>query len=209
MKKVSIYIFVLFLISFTIGIILVVSYHEKRINLKLRKQLKECKINQEKLKKKLITYQNPIDEEAKKKLIKWILRYEKAYPQLAKDVVEYLIQNSSHPLLTLSIIAVESSFVVQATSKTGAIGLMQVQPQYWLKELKKKRIVNEKKELYDPIKNIQAGELILDQYLKDCKTLEGAISKYFTGSCRSRKSNKYKFKVLKTLGELYLIVSNN
>lgn len=206
-------IFIMFVIIICLIIYsFVINLKCKKIKIKVIKQSEVItKLNNEnqRLKEKLNRCQNSkFTKETEKKLVAWILRYDKAYPKLAYNIVSYLKEKSPHPLLTLAIIATESSFITQSTSRTGAIGLMQVQPQYWLKELKEKGIVDNKKELYDPIKNIMAGEYIINKYLDECGSLEGAISKYFTGKCKSKKSSRYKLKVLKTLGELYLVVSD-
>lgn len=67
--------------------------------------------------------------------------------------------------LILALIKVESNFNPQARSSKGAMGLMQVMP-IVIKAVKADITVSERKELYDPYKNLHVGVHYLDTLLQ-------------------------------------------
>jgi soluble lytic murein transglycosylase-like protein len=82
------------------------------------------------------------------------------------------------PKLIQAIIRVESNHKVKATSKKGAIGLMQIRYCVWHKELKQIGI-HSRKDLFVAHKNIRAGKYILASYHKG--DLRETLRKYSGG----------------------------
>lgn len=65
------------------------------------------------------------------------------------------------PEVLISIISVESSFIHNKVSKTGDIGLAQVNPQVWSREFKRRNIPFHPEKLKDPSYNIETMGKIL------------------------------------------------
>ena len=79
------------------------------------------------------------------------------------------------PELLTALIVVESSANHVAVSNKGAVGLTQVMPHIWQYQ---------KRELFDPYKNIEVGSKILKYYI-DKHGVEGGLSSYNSGNKRS------------------------
>ena len=100
---------------------------------------------------------------------------------------------SQHPItpeLLTALIVVESSANHIAVSAKGAIGLTQVMPRIWQ--------IN-KKELFNPYKNIEAGSEILKHYI-DKYGIKGGLSSYNSG--RKTRSLRYARYVIKVAEDL-------
>jgi soluble lytic murein transglycosylase-like protein len=99
--------------------------------------------------------------------------------------------------LTHAIITVESGHNPKAKSKKGAIGLMQIRPVVWEKELRQVGLIKTKKDLYDPEMNIRAGQYILIKMIARTKNLEQAL-KWYSGGAKN-----YHKKVMKAMEPVY------
>lgn len=87
--------------------------------------------------------------------------------------------------LVNAIIQVESSGNPKAISNKGAYGLMQIRWSIWKDELKKAGIVKEKRDLFNPRINIEAGKYILAHYMdKHDNNLKAALNSYSGGAKR-------------------------
>lgn len=87
--------------------------------------------------------------------------------------------------LVTAIIQVESSGNPKAISNKGAYGLMQIRWSVWKDELKKAGIVKEKRDLFNPRINIEAGKYILAYYMdKHDNNLKAALNSYSGGAKR-------------------------
>jgi len=85
--------------------------------------------------------------------------------------------------LIKAMIQVESSGRAGVVSSRGAVGLMQVRPAVWKRELQKERIIKARRCLFDPDKNINAGVYILAKYLKATGgDMRRALEKYSGGA---------------------------
>ena len=85
--------------------------------------------------------------------------------------------------LVTAIIQVESSGNPKAISNKGAYGLMQIRWFVWKDELKKAGIAKEKKDLFNPRINIEAGKYILAHYMdKHDNNLKAALNSYSGGA---------------------------
>ncbi|MCK5514461.1 MAG: lytic transglycosylase domain-containing protein [Deltaproteobacteria bacterium] len=99
-------------------------------------------------------------------------------------------QHPATPELLTALIVVESSANHIAVSKKGAIGLTQVMPRIWQ--------IN-KKELFNPYKNIEVGSEILKYYI-DKHGIKGGLSSYNSGKKnRSLRYARYVIKVAENL----------
>lgn len=154
------------------------------------------------------------------KLISFMMhRNYKLYPQLANLIVKASEDASEKygipQLVIISTIDIESDYRPSIVSSAGAVGLMQVLPKVWTekkdfdKNLINAGIVKNKKELYDPYKNIMAGTYILKHYydiaVKDGKKnpLDIALTRYLGGT-----KNEHYANLVKSLGE-YVVYTIN
>jgi len=103
------------------------------------------------------------------------------------------------PILVISIIEVESSFMFNAKSDKNSYGLMQVNYTVW------KHKTKELGDLYDPATNIKIGTDILQQYVRDNNgDIKKALDSYL-----GTQSEDYEGKVLKVMGNHYLLLRKN
>jgi hypothetical protein len=123
--------------------------------------------------------------------------------QIAQHVRRYSALYAEDPDLVLAIMAVESDFDPSVVSNMGAVGLMQVMPQ-WAK------ILGVTEPLSDPETSIRHGLQILGFYKAMYKDLETALTAYNRGpgavdwALMKGQSplNRYAPRVLKTYEEL-------
>jgi|GEM_PF-1511037 len=94
--------------------------------------------------------------------------------EIAQNVSRYCALYGHDPDLVLSIIAVESHFNPRAVSNKGALGLMQVMPQW-------KRVLGITEDLKDPETSIKYGLQILGFYLEMYKDRKMALTAYNRG----------------------------
>ena len=117
-----------------------------------------------------------------------------------KKIVEETIKYQK-PLLLLSIMEVESHFVPTATSSKNAMGLMQVMPGIWDKDLIAKGIIKERRDLYDIEPSIKAGNYVFNLCLVRSKgDVEKALEYYLGG-----KDGVYVKRILTSLSTLYIL----
>jgi soluble lytic murein transglycosylase-like protein len=93
---------------------------------------------------------------------------------VARYVSRYAALHGQDPDLILAIIAVESRFDPKAISAKGAVGLMQVMPQW-------KQVLGITEDLRDPETNIKYGLQILGFYQQMYKEREMALTAYNRG----------------------------
>ena len=85
--------------------------------------------------------------------------------------------------LVNAIIQIESSGNPKAVSNKGAYGLMQIRWSIWKDDLRKQGIAKEKKDLFNPRINIEAGRYILAHYMeKHDNNLKAALNSYSGGA---------------------------
>ncbi len=93
---------------------------------------------------------------------------------IAKHVHKYSELYSKDPNLVLAIMAIESDFNPKATSSVGAVGLMQVMPQW-------KKVLGIQGDLDDPEVSIRYGLQVLGFYTEMYKDVEMALTAYNRG----------------------------
>lgn len=96
------------------------------------------------------------------------------------------------PLLIVAIMAVESSFNPRAVSRVGALGLMQVMPQYHQDKMGSRRGRNQA--LFEPEFNVHVGTKVLDEGLRRYGSMQRALQ-YYNGSLKDPQA-RYTRKVM-------------
>lgn len=140
------------------------------------------------------------------------IKYEnyKITDEQANEIFDGILEASRvfdiNPILILGLIHTESDFDPNAKSKSGAIGLMQINPKVWVwsniefPNLREKGYVEASADLYDIKTNIKCGTYILYNYINVGKRLkkknpfEYALTRYFGGKRNrhySRVMNSY------------------
>lgn len=134
-------------------------------------------------------------------LTKWVYDHSK---QISLATCKEIVQESlktDKPLLMLSLIEVESNFVLTAVSSKGAMGLTQVMPGIHEKELIAKSIIKERRDLFDVIPSVRAGNLVLSSCLKQSKDdVPKALELYLGG-----QDGWYVKRILSNLANLDLL----
>ena len=94
------------------------------------------------------------------------------------------------PAVIKAVIEVESRGNPRAIGKRGEVGLMQVHPATG------RALGYSRAELFDPEKNVEAGEKYLAMLLEQFGDIETALAAYNAGPGRWRKGRAYARKVL-------------
>ena len=92
----------------------------------------------------------------------------KLYPLILDDIVINIVEikSTNRMLLVMGIMQVESTFNPLATSKSNAIGLMQISPIHKTDLIQANIIKSSIYELYEPSVNIKAANWLLDRFDK-------------------------------------------
>jgi soluble lytic murein transglycosylase-like protein len=93
--------------------------------------------------------------------------------EVAKTIVDEAMMANYDPLFVLAIIDAESNFRVEAVSKSGARGLMQVLPSTF-------RAVSGARRMLDPVENVRAGIRYLGK-LNSFKRIDSVLLAYNQG----------------------------
>jgi soluble lytic murein transglycosylase-like protein len=94
--------------------------------------------------------------------------------KIAHHVHHYSELHGRDPNLVLAIISVESDFNPRAQSSVGAVGLMQVMPQW-------RKVLGITDDLADPETSVRYGLQVLGFYMEMYKDLETALTAYNRG----------------------------
>lgn len=137
------------------------------------------------------------------KHVEWILNHSSRISRQGATDMYSFAMSMEKGLLFVAIAYVESNFNPTAISKKGAIGLNQIMPNIWTKELKEQKIIKEKKDLFNYDKNLLASHYILTKYYKKSGSWKEALVRYVGGD------KKYAEKVFAAYGELQLLTAKN
>lgn len=99
-----------------------------------------------------------------------------------RTVIHSEIRKYKEAKLLEAIIKVESNYNPIAISNKGALGLMQIMPNIWGKELREAGIIENDLDYFDIKKNIRAGNFILAKYNKIYKNPKLVLTKYSGGA---------------------------
>ncbi len=123
-------------------------------------------------------------------ILQW-MKENSGMPEKVLAKIYNVAMESVNADLVLAICLIESNFNPHVESGRGAVGLMGVMPDVWLKELEANGIVQSKEDLFTISKNIDAGVYILERYLGKTDNLKVALSRYAGGD------SSYAVRVLK------------
>ena len=107
--------------------------------------------------------------------------------------VSTIHKGNYHKPLLHAIATVESNFNTKAVSKKGAIGINQIRYSVWSKELKKNKIISNRKDLFNPQINMRASHYILVKYGLYKLPLKDVLYRY------SGRDKNYAMKVMKEM----------
>lgn len=134
-------------------------------------------------------------------LTKWVYEHSKQISLTTSREIAKEAMKTNKPLLMLALIEVESNFVPTAVSNKGAIGLTQVMPVYHEKSITAKGIIKERRDLFDVVPSIQAGNFVLDSCLTQSKgDVSKALESYLGG-----QDKWYVNRILSNLANLYML----
>ncbi len=140
-------------------------------------------------------------EKVEKLLVKWVYDHSNRISMAAcEEIVKESIKTNK-PLLLLALIEVESNFVPSATSNKGAVGLTQVMFDIHKEGLVKLGIVKDKRDLYDIIPSVRAGNFVVDACLARSKGDVPKALEYYLGG----RDGVYMNKILSNLANLYIL----
>ena len=145
----------------------------------------------------------PLPPIQKPNLIKIIQsRQPKLDPTTAKEISKAILMYSKKfqfpPELIIAIIERESSFNPVAISKSGCVGLMQINRKFHKEKLKKLNIKGD--EIFYVNNNIHTGCMILREYFDSTGSISGALKKYLGANNR-----KYLLDILTSFADLMII----
>lgn len=135
-----------------------------------------------------------------KACIDWILRHSVRISRRTATNIFKEAMSTNNGFLLLALARRESSFNPCAISKKGAIGLTQIRPSIWVKELIKNKIIKNKRDLFDYKTNLAASNYILTKYYKETGSWEKALKKYVGANFRT-----YVRDIFANCGSLYLL----
>lgn len=134
-------------------------------------------------------------------LVQWVYEHSNRISKAACKEIVVAALETKRPLLLLALMEVESNFIPTAISNKGAMGLTQVMPAHWEKELITAGVIKEKRDLFDVRSSITAGDFILDINLKKSKgDVSKALEMYLGG-----QDGAYLKKILANLANLYVL----
>lgn len=120
----------------------------------------------------------------------YVYKYSKNISRdMAKRIVDSVMQ-TEQPALLLALMRRESNYNPTAISSANCIGLGQIHPKFWTKELQGKGIITETRDLYNIENNVAATAYIfMKLWNKSHGNLETALTKYYGGPHSSYVKN--------------------
>ena len=137
-------------------------------------------------------------------LANWVYNHSNRISRADCEEIVFEAMKTKRPLLILALIQVESDFNPGVVSSKGAIGLTQVMPSVWGKDLIARGIIREPRDLFSIGPSIAAGDYVLGAYLKASKgDIAAALEGYLGG-----RDGYYLKKILLNLGSLYVLTEH-
>jgi len=146
--------------------------------------------------KRLISPGNLHLQGMKNAILDWMKRNSEMPDEILSRIYDEASEIPNSDLL-LAICKVESNFNPIIKSNRDALGLMGIRPDVWLAELKDRRILQSRRDLYLTRINLVSGAYVLQKYLMRRGKLEEALNDYVGGD------PDYVKKVVQALGEIY------
>lgn len=135
-------------------------------------------------------------------LVTWVYDHSSRISRAAAQEIVFEATKTKRPLLILALIAAESEFTPTVVSSKGALGLTQVMPGSWEKDLIARGIIRERRDLFDIGPSIAAGDYVLGLNLKSTKgDVSAALEMYLGG-----RDGAYVKKIFSNLANLYVLV---
>ncbi|MGE5299475.1 MAG: transglycosylase SLT domain-containing protein [Acidobacteriota bacterium] len=135
-------------------------------------------------------------QKMKDAVLDWMKRNSEMPDEILAHIYDEAAVNPNSDLL-LAICKVESNFNPSIKSPREALGLMGIRPDVWLSELKDRKILQSRRDLYLIRTNLASGAYVLQKYLMRRGKLEEALNDYVGGD------PDYVKKVVQALGEIY------
>jgi soluble lytic murein transglycosylase-like protein len=129
-------------------------------------------------------------------VLEWMKRSSEMPDEILSRIYDEASGNPNSDLL-LAICKVESNFNPNIKSHKEALGLMGIRPAVWLSELKDRKILQSRRDLYLIRTNLASGAYVLQKYLMKRGKLEEALNDYVGGD------PDYVKRVVQALGEIY------
>lgn len=134
-------------------------------------------------------------------LTQWIYNHSNRISKQSANLIAKEVVKTSKPLLILALIEIESEFNSTAISSKGAIGLTQIMFNIHGKDLIKKEIIKEKRDLFNIVPSIWAGDYVLNICLTQSNgDVPKALERYLGG-----KDGAYIHRILSNLANLYIL----
>jgi len=135
-------------------------------------------------------------------VIKWVYNNSNSTSYSTCEAIVVAAMKTDKPLLLIALIEYESlGFTSTAVSKKGAIGLTQIMPKFWEKELIEKGIIKERRDLFSVGPSVAAGDYVLTQCLNRSDGDVAKALEIYLGA----PSPYYVRRILNNLANLYLI----
>ena len=132
-------------------------------------------------------------------LVEWVVRHSRYTSRATAARIVDAALETRYPLLILALAARESGFDAHAVSSKKARGLLQIAP-CWFRELKRRRLITDVRDLYDVETNIYASSYILDYLFRTRPSLDKVLESYVGGEHKT-----YVRDVKNNLAELAII----
>ena len=129
-------------------------------------------------------------------VLQWMKRNSEMPDEILSSIYDAASGNPNSDLL-LAICKVESNFNPNIKSEREALGLMGIRPAVWLSELKDRKILQSRRDLYLIRSNLASGAYVLQKYLMKRGRLADALNDYVGGD------PDYVKRVVQALGEIY------
>lgn len=148
-----------------------------------------------------VVSQPVVENTATPTMVEWVYNHSNKLSRAQCTEIVTEVRKTNKALLLLALMEVESNFVPTAVSNKGALGLTQVMPGVWEKHLITRGIIKERRDLFNIINSIVAGNEVLSIALKDAKgDVAKALEIYLGG-----RDGYYTKRILSHLGNLYLL----